>query len=156
MELGCGCPHWFIPGVPLGLLTWLSVAWPLLCRVSYPAISSQTLAGTVSFPCHQMSGYLLLHVNERKRGQMKRNYRKTGASFPACNTMRQTSIVSSAVRTATTHQLLAAEKISFEKCCNFVNHVTCLSLLIISLLSSFFLRKLISLSSHSDKQAPFQ
>lgn len=104
MKLRFGCPRWFIPGVPLGLLTWLSVAWPLLCVVSYPAISSQTLPSTVSFPCHQMSGYPLLHANEGKRGQMKRNYRKTGASFPACNTMRQTdpptSIVSSEVRTA--------------------------------------------------------
>lgn len=76
-------------------------------------------AGAVSFPCHQMTGWLLWRANERKRGQMKRNYRTAGSSFPPpCNTIHRINPPTSTWLTEklrATQQLLALEKDSFEK-----------------------------------------
>lgn len=79
---------------------------------------------SVSFPCHQMTGQLLWRANERKRGQTKRNCRKTGSSFPPRNTIHRINppsalVPDKAVATLAAgrnqeQQLLVLEKISFE------------------------------------------
>lgn len=104
-------------------------------------------SSTVSFPCHQMTGYLPWHANERKRGQMKRNYRKTGSSFPAGNTIQRikSSSLHRVRKSGATQQLLALEGIPSETSVDLYQErkknthldVTCLSVRITSHLSSF-------------------
>lgn len=111
--------------MPLLTLTRCSI-WPFnmtICDMTpaapglLPCHFLPNTSSTVSFPRHQMTGYLPWHANERKRGQMKRNYRKTGSSFPACNTIQR--IKSSSLhclrKSRATQQLLALEWITWEK-----------------------------------------
>lgn len=77
--------------------------------------------GTVSFPCHQMTGYLLWHANERKRGQTKKKLQEDCflISRAQYKTQDQSSNLRCLSKSRATQQLLALEKITFEKSADF-------------------------------------
>lgn len=164
MELGFGCPCWLKPGVLLGLLTWLSVAWPCCAGSHTQPFPPKHFLALYHFTVTKWAAVCcrVLMTGRKGRwrettGRMEFHFRRTiqctrPIGRPPSSRL-QSAWLQGGIKNNTA-VISSRDNLICEEFCNFGNHVSCLSLEI-SLLSSFFLRKLISLSGFCDKQARF-